>query len=67
MQFQKHSLDTKESLVPYDGLGLADINIKPHFDIDDQQVLSDLLQVSVKLPVCAAEDYSTVFVSGDNI
>lgn len=27
----KNSLDTKESLVPYKGLGLADITIKPHF------------------------------------
>ena len=63
----KRSLDTKESLVPYDGLGLADITIKPHFEIDNQQVLSDLLQVSMELPIFATEDYSAIFVSGNEI
>lgn len=63
----KRSLDTKESLIPYNGLGLADITIKPHFEITNQQVLSDLLQVSMELPICATEDNSAIFISGDNI
>lgn len=63
----KRSLDTKESLVPYDGLGLADITIKPHFEIDNQQVISDLLKVSQELPICATEDNSAIFVSGGDI
>ena len=63
----KHSLDTKESPVPYNGLGLADITVKPHFELDNQQVLSALLQISMELPICAMEDDSAIFVSGDSI
>jgi len=62
-----HSLDTKESLVPYKGLGLADITIKPHFEPNNQQVLSDLLYVSMELPICAMEDDSAIFVAGDRV
>ena len=61
------SLDTKESPVPYDGLGLADITVKPHFELDNQQVLSTLLQISMELPICAMEDDSAIFVAGDSI
>lgn len=63
----KHSLDTKESPVPYDGLGLADITVKPHFDLGNQQVLSTLLQISMDLPICAMEDNSAIFVAGGRI
>jgi len=63
----KRSLDTKESLVPYDGLGLADITVKPHFNLEDQQVLSTLLQISMEFPICAMEDNSAIFVAGDHI
>lgn len=63
----KHSLDIKESLVPYEGLGLGDITVKPHFEPENRQVLSDLLQISMELPICAMEDHSAIFVSGDRI
>ncbi|BCJ99923.1 Type 1 glutamine amidotransferase-like domain-containing protein [Anaerocolumna chitinilytica] len=63
----KRSLDTKESPVPYDGLGLADIIVKPHFKLEDQQVLSTLLQISMELPIYAIEDDSAIFVTGDRI
>lgn len=63
----KCSLDTKESLAPYDGLGLADITVKPHFKLEDRQVLSTLLQISMELPICAMEDNSAIFVAGDCI
>ncbi len=63
----KRSLDTKESPVPYGGLGLADITVKPHFKLENQQVLSTLLQVSMELPICAMEDDSAIFVAGDRI
>lgn len=63
----KHSLDTKESPVPYDGLGLADITVKPHFKLENQQVLSTLLQISMELPIYAIEDDSAIFVTGDRI
>ena len=63
----KRSLDTKESPIPYDGLGLADITVKPHFNLEKRQVLSTLLQISKELPICAMEDDSAIFVVGDNI
>jgi peptidase E len=62
-----NSLDTKESPEPYKGLGLADITIKPHFDLGNQQILSSLLQISVNLPIYAMEDDSAIFVAGDRI
>lgn len=63
----KRSLDTKESPVPYDGLGLADITVKPHFDPENQQVLQELLQISMELPICAMEDDSAIFVMDGSI
>lgn len=63
----KRSLDTKESPNPYDGLGLADVTVKPHFAIENQQVLSTLLQISMALPVYAMEDNSAIFVAGGRI
>ncbi len=63
----KRSLDTKESPIPYDGLGLADITVKPHFQLENQQVLSTLLKISMELPICAMEDDSAIFVTGDRI
>jgi peptidase E len=63
----KRSLDTKESPVPYDGLGLADITVKPHFELENQQVLLTLLQISAELPICAMEDDSAIFVAGSRI
>lgn len=61
------SLDTKESTVPYDGLGLADITIKPHFDPEDEQVVSTILQCSHELPICATEDNSAIFVKDGRV
>lgn len=63
----KHSLDTKESVTPYDGLGLANITIKPHFSLENNEVLSTLLRISKELPICATEDNSAIFVVGDSI
>jgi peptidase E len=62
-----NSLDTKESSAPYKGLGLADITVKPHFDIKDKHVLSSLLKISMNLPICTMEDNSAIFVAGDRI
>jgi peptidase E len=63
----RRSLDTKESPIPYTGLGLADITVKPHFSLDNQQVLSTLLRISMELPICALEDESAIFASSDRI
>ena len=56
----KRSLDTKESTVPYDGLGLADITVKPHFEPDNQKVLSTLLSNFFELSICAIEDDNAI-------
>lgn len=58
----KHSVDILESLMPYDGLGLADITVKAHFDWKNKELLQTLQQVSMKVPVCAMEDESAIFI-----
>jgi len=63
----KRSLDTKDSSVPYEGLGLADITVKPHFDPKNRRVLRTLLRISKGLPICAMEDDSAIFVKGGRV
>jgi len=60
----KRSLDTKESPIPYAGLGLANITVKPHFEPTNQQMRQSLLQISMELPICAMEDDSAIFAAG---
>jgi hypothetical protein len=48
-------------------LGLSDITVKPHFELENRQVLSSLLQISMELPICAMEDDSAIFVAGGRI
>ena len=61
------ALDTKESPVPYPGLGLAEVTVKPHFDPEHEGVLSALMRISAELPICAMEDDSAIFVTADEI
>lgn len=65
----KHALDIWESHVPYDGLGLADITIKAHVTLNNQELVQTLLQISKEqdLSICAMEDESAIFVKGDDI
>ena len=63
----KNSLDTKESNIPYKGLGLVNITVKPHFDIKNQHILSNLLSISMEMNICAMEDNSAIFILGDKI
>ena len=63
----ERALDTKESLAPYAGLGLANITVKPHFSLSDRQVLSTLLQISMELPICAMADDSAIFVEAGGV
>ena len=64
-----HSLDIWESLVPYEGLGLADITIKAHITPENQELLNTLSEVSIKqnMPICAMEDNSAIFVKNNII
>ncbi len=58
----ERSLDTKDSLVPYEGLGLADITVKPNFSLNNKEVLTTLLHLSHTLPIYAMEDNSAIYV-----
>ena len=40
---------------------------KPHFSLENNEVLSTLLRISKELPICATEDNSAIFVVGDSI
>ncbi|MCH5354092.1 MAG: Type 1 glutamine amidotransferase-like domain-containing protein [Acutalibacter sp.] len=63
----KRAIDIWESLTPYDGLGLADITVKAHFDFENEELVQTLRQVSMELPVCAMEDESAIFVKDRRI
>lgn len=58
------ALDIWESPVPYEGLGLANITIKAHVTLENQELLKTLLIISAKhnMPICAMEDESAIFV-----
>ena len=60
----RRALDVWESHVPYQGLGLTDITIKAHVQPEDPELLQTLVQISSehRLPVCAMEDDSAIFV-----
>ena len=49
------------------GLGLANITVYPHYDPENQEELAVLLQLSETLPICAMEDDSAIFISGDRV
>ena len=63
----KRAVDIWESLTPYDGLGLADITVKAHFDFENKELAETLRQVSMELPVYAMEDESAIFVKDGQI
>ena len=65
----KRALDIWESLMPYDGLGLADITIKAHITQENKELLQTLLQVSVEnnLPIYAMEDESAIFIQENHV
>lgn len=62
----RRAVDIYESLLPYDGLGLADITVKAHFNFSDENLVGTLRTVSMALPVCAMEDESAIFVKGSH-
>ena len=66
MNMGKHTVDIYESLTPYDGLGFADITIKAHYPLEGN-LLQNLKQVSMTLPICAMTDESAIFITKENI
>ncbi len=62
MNMGKSTVDIWESLVPYEGLGFADITMIGHFSYDDAERLRLMKAVSMGRPVCAMEDESAIFI-----
>ncbi len=44
----------------YEGIGLTNINIEPHFSLDNKEHNKDLLETSKKYNVIALPDYSSI-------
>jgi len=66
MNMGKHVVDIYESLIPYEGLGFADITIKAHYPLEED-LLQAVKQVSMELPVCLMEDESAIFMKEDKV
>ena len=66
MNMGKHVVDVYESLVPYEGLGFADLTIKAHYPLEDG-LLQSVKQVSTELPVCLMTDESAIFIKEDEV
>ena len=67
MNMGKTTVDIWESLVPYEGLGFADITMIGHFSYDDTERLRLMKAVSMDRPVCAMEDESAIFIRGGKV
>lgn len=63
MNMGKTTVDIWESMVPYEGLGFADITMIGHFSYDDTERLRLMKAVSMERPVCAMEDESAIFIT----
>ena len=62
MNMGKTTVDIWESLVPYEGLGFADITMIGHFSYDATERLRLMKEASMVRPVCAMEDESAIFI-----
>ena len=61
----RRALDVWESHSPYAGIGLTNITIKAHVNPGEETLLQTLREVSAaeKLPICAMEDESAIFIT----
>ena len=59
--------DIYESMVPYEGLGFADLTIKSHYPLADGNLQNATRQVSMKMPVTLMKDESAIFIYEDTI
>ncbi len=67
MNMGKTTVDIWESLIPYEGLGFADITMIGHFSCDDTERLRLMKEVSMDRPVCAMEDESAIFIKNGRV
>ena len=66
MNMGKHVVDIYESLIPYEGLGFANLTIKAHYPLEEE-LLQKVKQVSMEFPVCLMTDESAIFMKKDKI
>ena len=67
MNMGKTTVDIWESLVPYEGLGFADITMIGHFSYDNTERLRLMKEASMVCPVCAMEDESAIFIKNGKV
>ena len=71
INMSKTSLCSKDAQVPetviYDGIGIADITIEPHFSPDNSELISELKFISLQHLIYAMCDNSAVIVRDESI
>ena len=67
MNMGRTTVDIWESLIPYEGLGFADITMIDHFSYEDTERLRLMKAVSMDRPVCAMEDESAIFIKNGKV
>ena len=67
MNLGRTTVDIWESLIPYEGLGFADITMIGHFSYEDTERLRLMKAVSMDRPVCAMEDESAIFIKNGKV
>ena len=67
MNMGKTTVDIWESLLPYEGLGFADITMIGHFSHEAEERLDLMKQVSMNYPVCAMADESAIFIRNTRV
>ena len=67
MNMGRTTVDIWESLIPYEGLGFADITMIGHFSYEDTERLRLMKAVSMDRPVCAMEDESAIFIKNGKV
>lgn len=67
MNMGKTTVDIYESLVPYEGLGFADITVKAHYPFEDEKLLQSLKQVSVEHQIYLMTDESAIFIKNETV
>ncbi len=58
--------DYPESVI-YEGLGLTDITIDPHFDIDNEDQVSEIMSFSKKIKIIGLPNESAIIISNGNV
>ena len=59
--------DNRLGLSIYDGIGLVDINIEPHFDTERKEHMNDIYEASKHAIIYGLSDHSFIEVVGDSI